>query len=557
MKRGGPRERISEYTLVSTPPGVAGVKCGHDRSSPQLCGDDRGDLIPFHLPHESHRPHRSFLVAVLGLVQRNGWCRVLVVACLFLIAASGLGAYLLTPKVLHVVRKQVEGHRNRQFVGHLHRPQGEISETFYADLEALDEFMIGMTGMDVHHGMGSGAGGMNEQNKKNGENGKKGGRRKKSDDGSSVGNDVGIVVPCGNTRLMLRNLYTSLAALRDGLRSTVPVTVSYYGSREPIDEAVRERFAARFSDVSFMDLSAENGAFEYPAHQRGIDNDNTAYFGFKAKVLALYAAPYRHVLLLDSDSVPLVDPARLFASKTYVEHGNVFWPDRWCEPVPLFDELSLLAKTDARSLQSLQSLRSFRQTDSGQVLFDRARYRDVLEYLLFLNAHDEYTYRLAYGDKDTYEAAFLLAGRRGEFYQVKTGPSVGLSARNKPLGFLQESIEGMMMNGKGKIRNDVDKSKSKSKNLAFVHRTSEAKRSSLGEMKWVLWHTDCHWNELNWQFFRPITWGPGGRVGWEEYEGWGVGGAAWEAAAVGWEEYEACVHHDDDHDDNDDERGVN
>jgi hypothetical protein len=224
---------------------------------------------------------------------------------------------------------------------------------------AKERCHIGMAGMEVHHGMGSGAGGMNEQNKKNGENGKKGGRMKKSDDGSSVGSDVGIVVPCGNTRLMLRNLYTSLAALRDGLRSTVPVTVSYYGSREPIDEAVRERFAARFSDVSFMDLSAENGAFEYPAHQRGIDNDNTAYFGFKAKVLALYAAPYRHVLLLDSDSVPLVDPARLFASKTYVEHGNVFWPDRWCEPVPLFDELSLLAKTDARSLQSLQSLGRF------------------------------------------------------------------------------------------------------------------------------------------------------------------------------------------------------
>ena len=36
------------------------------------------------------------------------------------------------------------------------------------------------------------------------------------------------------------------------------------------------------------------------------------------------------------------------------------------------------------------------QTDSGQLLFDRERHHDVLEWLLFLNTHEEFTYRYAY-----------------------------------------------------------------------------------------------------------------------------------------------------------------
>ena len=59
-----------------------------------------------------------------------------------------------------------------------------------------------------------------------------------------------------------------------------------------------------------------------------------------------------------------------------------------------------------------------RLTDSGQVLLDRARHADVLEYLWFLNSHREVVYSHMHGDKDTYKLAFFLAGKLGDFYQV-------------------------------------------------------------------------------------------------------------------------------------------
>jgi hypothetical protein len=39
--------------------------------------------------------------------------------------------------------------------------------------------------------------------------------------------------------------------------------------------------------------------------------------------------PLQHVLLLDTDSMPLKDPATLFKSSEYLTYGNLFWPDYW------------------------------------------------------------------------------------------------------------------------------------------------------------------------------------------------------------------------------------
>lgn len=46
---------------------------------------------------------------------------------------------------------------------------------------------------------------------------------------------------------------------------------------------------------------------------------------------------------------------------------------------------------------------------------------DVLDWLLFLNTHDEFTYHYAYGDKDTFRAAFALAGKAEGYYLVGRG----------------------------------------------------------------------------------------------------------------------------------------
>ena len=48
----------------------------------------------------------------------------------------------------------------------------------------------------------------------------------------------------------------------------------------------------------------------------------------------------------------------------------------------------------------------------------RSKHWEVLEWLLFLNIRDEVTYKLVHGDKDTFRAAFSLAGRADEFQLV-------------------------------------------------------------------------------------------------------------------------------------------
>ncbi len=49
----------------------------------------------------------------------------------------------------------------------------------------------------------------------------------------------------------------------------------------------------------------------------------------------------------------------------------------------------------------------------------RWQHAEALEWLWFLNARSDVTYRLMHGDKDTYRLAFHLAGRLPQFQQVR------------------------------------------------------------------------------------------------------------------------------------------
>ena len=50
----------------------------------------------------------------------------------------------------------------------------------------------------------------------------------------------------------------------------------------------------------------------------------------------------------------------------------------------------------------------------------------MLEWLLFLNAHHNVLYQSMYGDKDSFELAFALAGKHGDFRRVKYWPRAAL-----------------------------------------------------------------------------------------------------------------------------------
>lgn len=63
----------------------------------------------------------------------------------------------------------------------------------------------------------------------------------------------------------------------------------------------------------------------------------------------------------------------------------------------------------------------------------RRRHWDVLEWLWFLNSHAELLYKYMLGDKDTFEIAFMLAGKHQQFHRVPISPGVPLTAMYKEL----------------------------------------------------------------------------------------------------------------------------
>lgn len=297
----------------------------------------------------------------------------------------------------------------------------------------------------------------------------------------------GILIPAGGQNQLL-NAFTNLHVLRNHLKCTLPVTIAYWGTieKERIDADAQKLFEKHIGGVSFLDLST----VQYPKHHRMLHIQNTVpskYYGFKVKVFALYAAPYRQVLLMDSDSMALQNPEDLFEADAFVKHGNMFWPDRWCTRVEIFDKISSLVD-DVEAADTAMDP----QTDSGQLLFDRERHHDVLEWLLFLNTHEEFTYRYAYGDKDTYKAAFLLSEKGDEYYQVEQRLSVGLRSflflKNNPQGFIQHHPHD--------------------NSLLFIHRTSKAKYAVGDEERrnfdYILMQPSCEWNQKYWHFFRPM-----------------------------------------------------
>lgn len=151
------------------------------------------------------------------------------------------------------------------------------------------------------------------------------------------------------------------------------------------------------------------------------------------------------MVFLDADSTPLQDPEILFSTKTYKKNGNLFWNDFWKDPVPLWPMLHLENdpwyitedsgdSVDARELDSLspreiakRSLKYPLQAESGQIYLDRVKYWEILEWVLFLNTHDSFVYRFSMGDKDTFRAAFELAGLSNQYSASPFGPALPLS----------------------------------------------------------------------------------------------------------------------------------
>ena len=121
-----------------------------------------------------------------------------------------------------------------------------------------------------------------------------------------------------------------------------------------------------FSGVRCVDVSLHALPLHMAAIQKSKDLSKQQD-GWMTKSQMLYLSSFQEVLVLDSDNVPLKDPAFLFDTKEYKSGGNLFWPDFWTNnfhnPGPAYSLLGManpwLADTEIST------------TESGQFLIDR------------------------------------------------------------------------------------------------------------------------------------------------------------------------------------------
>ena len=117
--------------------------------------------------------------------------------------------------------------------------------------------------------------------------------------------------------------------------------------------------------------------------------------GWELKAFALTYCPFRDVLLLDSDNLPLVNPEFLFDTPPYRGSGAVFWPD-----VRFYQR-----KHPVWRITGIP-FRPGREFESGQILLNKQRCWRPLRLALWINEHSDFFYRYILGDKDTFYLAF-------------------------------------------------------------------------------------------------------------------------------------------------------
>ncbi len=117
--------------------------------------------------------------------------------------------------------------------------------------------------------------------------------------------------------------------------------------------------------------------------------------GWELKPYALIHCPFKEVLLLDADNVPVVNPEYLFDTPEFAKTGAVFWPDYG--RLPLSRAIWRLCGVEYRCEPEFES---------GQILVDKSRCWPALQLCMWYNEHSDFYYRHIHGDKDTFHMAF-------------------------------------------------------------------------------------------------------------------------------------------------------
>ncbi|KAF8515331.1 mannosyltransferase putative-domain-containing protein [Hysterangium stoloniferum] len=195
----------------------------------------------------------------------------------------------------------------------------------------------------------------------------------------------GIVMTAGNKGTAQTALVT-LRMLRDNYKSNLPVQIF--------------SFPGEITSTNILDQLGELGA---TSHELELQKSAGAWKNFHLKAAAIIASNFTEVLYLDSDNVPLRDPAYLFDETSYTNGGGaVFWPD-YNKDHPDNAVWRVLGKTCTYTEW---------EVESGQILIDKRGNNGLnlaaLHIASHMQANHDFWFRLSGGDKDTFRYAFWV-----------------------------------------------------------------------------------------------------------------------------------------------------
>ncbi|CAN8103094.1 unnamed protein product [Discula destructiva] len=223
---------------------------------------------------------------------------------------------------------------------------------------------------------------------------------------------AGIVIPAGNHNVRFASHL--ICCLRNVLNSTLPIQVVYAGdddlsptNRQFLTDLPNTNHAAT---IQFLDILT-------------VFDDATLQLrtgGWAIKPFAALGSSFERVILLDADAVFLQKPEVLLHHPAFERTGAFLFRDRLLWQHAFQDRhewwKSQIKRPSATLNTSLVWTEDYAEEgDSGVVVMDKRR-ADVLSGLLHIgwqNSYDvreEVTYKITYGDKETWWMGFELSG---------------------------------------------------------------------------------------------------------------------------------------------------
>lgn len=274
-----------------------------------------------------------------------------------------------------------------------------------------------------------------------------------------VPGSVGIVIPAGNNNV--RFAAHLISSLRNVLNSELPIQIVYAGDGDL--SAANRHFLS--------ELVASSGQALDFLNILTVFDDSTLKLregGWAIKPFAVLGSRFEKVILLDSDAVFLQKPEALLDHPGFQRSGALLFRDRLLWQHAFSDRHqwwhSQIKRPSGELNTSLVWTQEYAEEgDSGVVVVDKSR-TDVFMGLLHIcwqNSNDvreEITYKITYGDKETWWMGFELAGSSYEM-EKHYGAIVGW----------ETEIESESENSEDEVQSRADRSTKKVCSFVIAH----------------------------------------------------------------------------------------